>query len=934
MSIIYNPNKKIFSLHTKNTTYQMLADRHGYLLHLYYGAKNNGFMDYMLMYADRGFSGNPYVAGNDRTYSLDTLPQEYPTLGTGDYRNYALNIENSDGSQCCNLKFSHYEIKRGKYRLKGLPSVWEGEDEADTLEIVLKDQVSNIEVTLLYGVLAEDDIITRSAVIRNAGVEKATIKKAAGACLDFLTGDFDVVKFYGKYAMERNMERTHVGHGTLSFASRRGTSSHQYNPGVILADRNATEDFGNCYGMLFVYSGNFLCEVERDQVNQTRLLMGLNDDLFAYPLDVNEEFTVPEVIMTYSHDGFSELSHRYHSCIRNHVCRGKYVNAARPILINSWEAAYFDFNGDTIVNLAREAADIGIDMVVMDDGWFGKRNDDNSSLGDWYVNEDKLGCTLSELINKINRLGVKLGIWIEPEMVNEDSDLYRNHPDWAIKIEKRDPISSRNQLLLDFSRKEVRDYIFEQICAMLDQGNIEYIKWDMNRSMADVYAGNVTYDYVLGVYDFLERLTSKYPDILIEGCSGGGGRFDAGMMYYTPQIWCSDNTDAINRTKIQYGSSFFYPVSVVGAHVSAVPNHQTGRITSLNTRGITAMAGTFGYEMNPALLSKEDKLVIREQIKTYKKYETLICQGDYYRLSNPFCDEYSAWMFVSKDKKQALVNVVRLDVQGNMAATYIRLKGLNRESVYIDDATGKVYTGVALMEAGMPLAFPKTEYEAYQIALTEVELAKELYKVIKSHINTQDKRTVISIFGGSGCGKTTLSAIISQYFLNDGTGCYVLSGDHYPRRIPKRNDEERMKIYQEHGIDGLTEYLGTPNEIEFDEVNKVIAEFKVGKSSISLKNMGREDGEVSYEETNFGDIQVLLLEWTHGGSEFLFGVDLPIYIDSTPEGTLQKRIKRNRDENAASELISVVLEIEQKKLLEQGKKAKILIGRDGGIYEQ
>lgn len=934
MSIIYNPNKRIFSLHTKNTTYQMLADRHGYLLHLYYGAKNNGFMDYMLMYADRGFSGNPYVAGNDRTYSLDTLPQEYPTLGTGDYRNYALNIENSDGSQCCNLKFSHYEIKRGKYSLKGLPSVWEGEDEADTLEIVLKDQVSNIEVTLLYGVLAEDDIITRSAVIRNAGVEKATIKKAAGACLDFLTGDFDVVKFYGKHAMERNMERTHVGHGTLSFASRRGTSSHQYNPGVILADRNATEDFGNCYGMLFVYSGNFLCEVERDQVDQTRLLMGLNDDLFAYPLDVNEEFTVPEVIMTYSRDGFSGLSHRYHSCIRNHVCRGKYVNAARPILINSWEAAYFDFNGDTIVNFAREAADIGIDMVVMDDGWFGKRNDDNSSLGDWYVNEDKLGCTLSELINKINRLGVKLGIWIEPEMVNEDSDLYRNHPDWAIKIEKRDPISSRNQLLLDFSRKEVRDYIFEQICAILDQGNIEYIKWDMNRSMADVYAGNVTYDYVLGVYDFLERLISKYPDILMEGCSGGGGRFDAGMMYYTPQIWCSDNTDAINRTKIQYGSSFFYPVSVVGAHVSAVPNHQTGRITSLNTRGITAMAGTFGYEMNPALLSKEDKLVIREQIKTYKKYETLICQGDYYRLSNPFCDEYSAWMFVSKDKKQALVNVVRLDVQGNMAATYIRLKGLNRETVYIDDATGKVYTGAVLMEAGMPLAFPKTEYEAYQIALTEVELAKELYKVIKRRINTQDKRTVISIFGGSGCGKTTLSAIISQYFLNDGTGCYVLSGDHYPRRIPKRNDEERMKIYQEHGINGLTEYLGTPNEIEFDEVNKVIAEFKVGKSSILLKNMGREDGEVSYEETNFGDIQVLLLEWTHGGSEFLFGVDLPIYIDSTPEGTQQKRVKRNRDENAASELISVVLEIEQKKLLEQGKKAKILIGRDGGIYEQ
>lgn len=934
MPIIYNPNKKIFTLHTKNTTYQMMVDRYGYLLHLYYGAKNNGFMDYMLTYADRGFSGNPYAAGNDRTYSLDTLPQEYPTLGTGDYRNYALNIENSDGSQCCNLNFSRYEIRKGKYSLKGLPAVWADEDEADTLEIVLKDRISKIEVHLLYGVLFDEDIITRSAVIRNVGENKVVIKKAAGACLDFLTGDFDAVKFYGKHAMERNMERMNVGHGTISFGSRRGTSSHQYNPGVILADRYTTEDFGSCYGMLFAYSGNFLCEVEKDQLNQTRLLMGLNDELFAYPLDAKQEFIVPEVIMTYTNEGFSELSHRYHSCIRNHVCRGRYVNTARPILINSWEAAYFDFTGDTIVDLAKQAADLGIDMVVMDDGWFGKRNNDNSSLGDWYVNEDKLGCTLAELIDKINRLGVKFGIWIEPEMVNEDSDLYRNHPDWAIKIEKRDPIRSRNQLLLDFSQKKVRNHVFEQICAILDQGNIEYIKWDMNRSMADVYAGNVTYDYVLGVYDFLERLISRYPDILIEGCSGGGGRFDAGMMYYTPQIWCSDNTDAINRTKIQYGSSFFYPVSVVGAHVSAVPNHQTGRITSLNTRGITAMAGTFGYEMNPALLSEEDKAVIREQIRTYKKYETLICQGDYYRLSNPFCDECSAWMFASKDKKQALVNVVRLDVQGNMAATYIRLKGLNKESVYINDATGEVYTGAALMEAGMPLAFPGAEYEAYQIALTEVELARKLYEVIKKHTHMQGERTVVSIFGGSGCGKTTLSAVISQYFLNDGTGCYVLSGDHYPRRIPMYNDEERQRIFDEKGTEGLYEYLGTPDEIEFDAVNQVITEFKSGEISISLKKMGREEGEISYEDTDFRDIQILLIEWTHGGSEFLSGVDMPIYIDSTPEGTLQNRVKRNRDKNAASELIRTVLDIEQKKLLRQAKNAKIIVSGDGDIYEQ
>ncbi|MBO5522193.1 MAG: alpha-galactosidase [Roseburia sp.] len=934
MAVVYNPNKRIFSLHTKHTTYQMMVDRYGYLLHLYYGAANKGLMDYALAYADRGYSGQPYEAGNDRTYSLDTLPQEYPTLGTGDYRNYALNIENGDGSECCRLKFSRYEKRRGKYRLKGLPAVWADEKEAETLEIVLEDSVSGVEVILLYGVLEEADIITRSVVVRNTGKERVTVRKAAAACLDFVSGDFDVVKFYGKHAMERNAERTPVGHDTVSFGSRRGTSSHQYNPSVILADRNTTEDFGDCYGMLFVYSGNFLCEVEKDQINQTRLLMGLSDELFSYPLEAGEEFTVPEVILSYSEHGFAELSHRYHSCIRNHVCRGNYVNTERPVLINSWEAAYFDFNGDTIIGLAKEAAALGIDMVVMDDGWFGRRNDDNSSLGDWYVNEEKLGCTLAELIRSINSLGVKFGIWIEPEMVNEDSDLYRKHPDWAIKTKNRAPVRSRNQLLLDFSRKEVRDYVFGQICAILDQGNIEYIKWDMNRSMADVYAGNLTYDYVLGLYEFLENLTRKYPDILLEGCCGGGGRFDAGMMYYTPQIWCSDNTDAINRTKIQYGSSFFYPISVVGSHVSAVPNHQTGRITSLNTRGITAMAGTFGYEMNPALLSEEEKAVVREQIQTYKKYEKLICQGEYYRLSNPFTEEYSSWMFVSEDKKQALVNVVRLEVQGNMAATYVKLKGLKKEAEYLDHATGRLYTGAALMETGILLPFPKQEYEAYQIELTEMDLAKNLYEVVKKHIPAQGEKTVISIFGGSGSGKTTLASLVSQYFLNDGTGCYVLAGDNYPKRVPKCNDAERQRIYEERGIAGLTEYLGTPEEIAFDEVNKVIAEFKAGKTSVPLRIMGREEGDVRYEAADFQDIPVLLVEWTHGGSEFLTGVDLSVYIDSTPEETLQKRIRRNRDENAASELIGTVLEIEQKKLLEQAKKAKIVIGRDGGIYEQ
>ncbi len=720
MAITFNETTRIFTLTTAHTTYQMQADAQGYLLHLYYGARTAGEMDYLLNYGDRGFSGNPNSAGSDRTYSLDALPQEYPSLGTGDFRNYALNIENADGSQCCNPVYITHEIAAGKYTLKGLPFVRAEENEAETLKIILEDPVTKVELHLLYGVLEKEDIITRSVIIKNVGKAPVTVKKAQSACLDFLHGDYDLIKFYGRHAMERNMERMPVSHESTRIGSRRGTSSHQYNPGVILAGKNTNEDSGSCYGMLFVYSGNFLVEAEKDQYDQTRIQMGLTDELFAYPLEAGAEFTAPEVILSYTNKGLSRLSQQYHHCIMNHICQGKYVHVNRPVLINSWEAAYFDFTGDTIVELAKEAKALGIDMVVMDDGWFGKRNDDNSSLGDWYVNEEKLGGTLTKLIERVNAEGVKFGIWIEPEMVSEDSDLYREHPDWAITIPGRKPVRSRNQLVLDFSRKEVRDEIFKRICAVLDQGNVEYIKWDMNRSLADIYAPNVTYDYVLGVYDFLEKLTNRYPDILIEGCSGGGGRFDAGMLYYTPQIWCSDNTDAINRTRIQYGTSFFYPVAAMGSHVSAVPNHQTGRVTSMHTRGVAAMSGTFGYELNPALLNAKEKAEIRAQLAQYREYQELIREGDYYRLSNPFQDNFAAWMVVSDDRSKALVSVIRLTAEANPPAAYVTLKGMEEDAFYREKTTGKVYPGAALMEAGILLPAAVSEYEAYQIELERV----------------------------------------------------------------------------------------------------------------------------------------------------------------------------------------------------------------------
>ena len=723
MGIIYCEKDRIFTLQTKNTTYQMQVDRYGFLLHLYYGKKTDTCMDYLLTYYDRGFSGNPYDAGEDRTYSMDTLPQEFPCYGNGDFRSTAFAVENADGSMSCDLRYKSHKIFDGKYNLEGLPAVYASEEEAQTLEILMEDPVTGVKVVLLYGVLPAQDIITRSVSVKNESSGKIYLNKIESASLDFLYGDYELLTFYGRHAMERNVQRVPVVHGTQKIGSVRGTSSHQYNPMMILAEKETTEDKGNCYAMSFVYSGCFQGEVLKDQLNQTRMMLGLQEEAFRYPLETGEMFQAPEVILSYSSEGMNRLSQNLHHCIRQHICRGKYKEEIRPILINSWEAAYFDFTGDTIYELAKAAKEVNIDMLVMDDGWFGKRDDDNSGLGDWFVNEKKLGGTLGNLIKRINDLGVKFGIWIEPEMVSEDSDLYRKHPDWALTVPGRNPVRSRNQLVLDFSRKEVVDEIYDQICKVLDQGNIEYVKWDMNRSLMDVYSsvtrdqGRVLHDYVLGLYDFLERLVQRYPNLLIEGCSGGGGRFDAGMMYYTPQIWCSDNTDAIDRLRIQYGTSFGYPVSVVGSHVSAVPNHQTGRKTPLHTRGVVAMSGTFGYELNLMKLSEEEKQEIREQIEEYKRYAPIIQNGLYYRLSNPTTEEICAWEFVHTDEKEqskVLLNIVMQVIHGNMTVNYVKLQGLEETAVYREEKNGKRYTGAALMYGGMPLPIEPGEYQAYQ----------------------------------------------------------------------------------------------------------------------------------------------------------------------------------------------------------------------------
>lgn len=722
-------NNQIFSLHTKHSTYQMKVDR-DFLIHTYYGPYvGDSDMSYRARCIDRGFSGNPDGI-TDKGYSLDTQLLEYPSYGTGDFRNDCLRVAYADGSQVTDLKYVSHEIKEGKYGLEGLPAMYQGEENVQTLEVVLQDVYKKLEVILYYGVFENLDVITRACKIVNKGEDKVNLLRAYSMCLDFNNKDMDFVHFYGRHAMERIMERTPLHHGIQSVGSRRGFSSHQHNPFVVLCAHDAGEDHGNCYGASFVYSGNFAAEAEVTQADCTRMTMGIHDAQFQFELQPQESFTAPEVMLSFSSEGLGTLSRNYHKAIRYHICRGKYKTARRPILINNWEATYFNFNTEKLLDIVREAKKLGIEMLVMDDGWFGKREDDISGLGDWFVNEKKLGGKLKDLVDGVNEIGLKFGIWFEPEMISEDSDLYRAHPDWALKIPGRAPTRGRQQLVLDFSREDVRTYIFDRMCEILESSDIEYIKWDANRHLTDVWSallpaerqGEVFHRFILGLYDFLEKITQRFPNVLFEGCSGGGGRFDAGMMYYHPQIWCSDDTDAVERLEIQYGTSFAYPVSTMGAHVSVCPNHQTGRSVSMKTRGVVAMSGTFGYELDITKLSEEDKQTVKEQIEAFKKYYDLIQNGDYYRLTDdgrksPFV----AWEFVSADKKEALLNVVVLRTKANPILHTVYARGLEADMMYQVEGSQEKFSGAALMNGGYPIPVMGDDYQAVQIHLLVCE---------------------------------------------------------------------------------------------------------------------------------------------------------------------------------------------------------------------
>ena len=618
----------------------------------------------------------------------------------------------------------------GKYALPGLPAACAEDDTCETLRLKLRDAVHGLTVTLLYGVFAQADVITRAALLENEGNGPIRLDKAASACLDLPFGPWELIHFHGRHCMERQPERVPLSHNIQTLRSARGASSHQHNPFAILAAPHTTEEAGECLGAMLVWSGNFKIECEVSQMQSTRLVAGVSDDDFSWTLEPGGQFAAPEVLFCYSDQGLSELSARYHRFLQRHIIRSPWRDKPRPVLINNWEATYMDFDAQRIWDIARQARDLGVEMLVLDDGWFGERSDDSSGLGDWQFNEKKLGCTFDQLIGRVREMGLLFGLWIEPEMVCTNTALYAAHPDWALTIPGRAPATGRSQLVLDLGRPEVVDYLYSLFHRLLAEHDIAYIKWDMNRNLTDVYSrvlpperqGEAAYRYMLGLYSLLDRLTRDFPQVLFEGCAGGGGRFDAGMLCYCPQIWCSDDTDAIHRIKIQYGTSFGYPPCTMGSHVSASPNHQTGRSTPLSTRAVVAMAGTFGYELDLQKLTDAEKEMVKVQIAQYKQLQPLLLEGRCERLTDAVTDTcFTAWQFTAPDRSRAAVSVVVIDPQANPWPIHVRLRGLDLQALYYESLTERVYTGAALCHAGLTLPILQGDFPAVQIMIERTE---------------------------------------------------------------------------------------------------------------------------------------------------------------------------------------------------------------------
>ena len=739
MSVLFEPERRIFTLLTDHSAYQMQIGPEGYLLHTYYGRACAEDFRYLHLERDCGFSPNPYALSASRGFSLDTMPQEYSGSNGADFRLPCILSDNDDGVLGVDLRYVRHEIRKGAYTLEGLPTAFAGDgEEAETLSIVLADAATGLETELKYGVFPHRDVIARAVRIRNGGEKTVRLGKAASACLDLPFGTWDSIDFHGRHAMERQPKRNPVSDGIRTISSERGYSGHQHNPFVILCEREANEDHGECYGLMLCYSGSHQTELELDQTGALRVVSGIGERFFRWTLEPGASFDTPQLLLSFSADGIGELSRRFHRFIRRNLCRSLWTDKKRPVLLNSWEAAYLNFDEALLLRLAKDARNLGVELLVLDDGWFGDRDEDNRALGDWTPNRRKLPDGLGGLIRKVKAEGLKFGLWIEPEMVSENSDLFRAHPDWALRVPGRQPAIGRNQMVLDLSRPEIADWLYETVAGLLRENPIDYIKWDMNRAMTDLFSarlpaerqGELAHRYILGLYSVLGRLTEEFPEVLFEGCAGGGGRFDAGMLAFHPQIWCSDNTDPIARLCIQEGSSYGYPASAVGAHVSASPNHQTGRSTPFGTRAAVAMAGTFGYELDPAKLSEEERQEVRRQIAFFHRIEDLVREGDYYRLTAMEKERFTAWQFVSEDKEKSLFTLVLTEPEGNPHPVHVRMKGLEPEKRYRlaateyagclyrgDEKLPEVLSGAALMYGGLTLPRLYGDYPSVQILL-------------------------------------------------------------------------------------------------------------------------------------------------------------------------------------------------------------------------
>lgn len=712
MSIEFNESKNQFYLHTKKSSYiiELLDGR--IPLHAYWGKTLKNMPPMGEWKSTQNATMTPMDTGMPwgQFANFGTLPLEYPVYGTGDMRETAFLAKYDNGSRTTRLECTCHKMIAGKPTLSGLPATYGDESEVQTLVITLRDSLTGLEAELYYSVFEKYDAITRSVRFINKGEKALFINKAASMSVDIYgAGEMELLHLYGWWARERHIERTPLMEGIQKIDSKRGASGHHHNPFIALTEKKADETHGEVYGFSLVYSGSFEAGVELDFYRNARITLGINSFDFGWKLNPDEGFQTPEVVMVFSSEGLGKMSRCYHSLYRNNLCRGEYQYAERPVLVNNWEATYFDFNEEKLLAIAEKAKQLDIDMLVLDDGWFGKRNCDNSSLGDWVCNTENIKGGLKGLGEKLNAMGMKFGLWFEPEMVSPDSDLYRAHPDWCIHAAGRSRSQTRNQLVLDLSRKDVCEYIIKSLSDVLDSAPISYVKWDYNRNFGEMGSALLTpecqqeqaHRYILGLYSILEELNRRFPNVLFEGCSGGGGRFDPGMLYYMPQIWCSDDTDAVERIFIQYGTSIVYPASTISAHVSACPNHQVGRTTPFKMRGDVAMSGQFGYEMDLSALSDDDFEMAKAQVAFYKKYRHVMQYGDMYRLISPYENEgeFAAWQFI-KDQT-VILNTFNIKGIPSASLKRVKLQGLDSDSVYVEESTGKEYSGEFLMNIGV-----------------------------------------------------------------------------------------------------------------------------------------------------------------------------------------------------------------------------------------